>query len=120
MYSRRRKGEKMSKSIINIVATECKPEVEEKFNKWYNEVHVPMLFKYKGMKSIKRYKVLQPGANYPAYMAIYEYASLEDMVAFQKSPEMAAARDEMKGTWKDGGWEMKWAAGYELLREWNR
>ena len=45
-----------SNAIINIVATECRPEEEERFNKWYNEVHVPMLFKYKGMKRVTRCK----------------------------------------------------------------
>jgi hypothetical protein len=29
--------------IINMVYTECSADVEADFNKWYNEVHVPML-----------------------------------------------------------------------------
>lgn len=109
----------MAKKYYNIVATECKPEIEEKFNKWYNEVHVPMLKKYKKMKSVKRLKAMQPGDKYPVYMALYEYDSAEDMAGLGQSPEMAAVREEMKETWKDGGWEMKWAATYELIEEWD-
>ena len=39
--------------IVNIVGTDC-PQNEAKLDKWYNEVHVPMLFKYKGMKKVTR------------------------------------------------------------------
>ena len=34
---------------LNIVGTECVAKDEAKFNKWYNEVHIPMLLKYKGL-----------------------------------------------------------------------
>jgi antibiotic biosynthesis monooxygenase (ABM) superfamily enzyme len=27
--------------VVNIIETKCQPEDEEKFNKWYNEVHIP-------------------------------------------------------------------------------
>ena len=109
----------MSK-IINIVATQCNPEVEQKFNKWYNEVHIPMLMKSKQMKGVKRIKVLQPGANIPTYLALYEFDSLAELEAYRKGPELAAARDEMKVTWKDGGYQSVWSAPYEVLGEWNK
>ncbi len=35
--------------VINMVATRCQPEVEVKFNKWYDEIHIPLLFKFPGM-----------------------------------------------------------------------
>ena len=41
-----------SKPVLFIAASECSPEVEEKYNKWYNEVHVPWVMKYKGIKKI--------------------------------------------------------------------
>ena len=40
--------------LIHVVATQCQPEFEEKFNKWYNETHIPMLFKHKSMKKVTR------------------------------------------------------------------
>ena len=33
--------------VINMVSTECQPEVEAEFNKWYDEIHIPLLFKFK-------------------------------------------------------------------------
>lgn len=106
--------------IINIVATECQPEIEKKFNEWYNKVHIPMLMKYKGIKAVKRIKAVQPGKDAPVYLALYEYDSIQDVEAMQKSPEMAAVQDEMKGTWKDGGFQIKWRGAYEILGEWKQ
>ena len=45
------------KKVINVVAIDCKPEVEEKFVHWYDEVHIPILLKFKGLLSVKRYKI---------------------------------------------------------------
>jgi antibiotic biosynthesis monooxygenase (ABM) superfamily enzyme len=108
-----------SKPVINVVITECPPEVEGKFTKWYNEVHIPMLFKFKGMRRVTRYKLLkEPGGN-PAFMAIYEFENRQDYEAYGKSPELAAARAEMQETWK-GGFQITSRAQYEFLKTWQK
>jgi len=106
--------------IINMVATECQPEVEEKFNKWYNEVHIPLLFKYKGMKKVTRYKIMNKTGDFPTYLAIYEFESVPEYQAYTNSKELADGRAEMKETWKDGGWEIKWRVQYEEMKAWER
>ena len=45
------------KPVINIVGTRCQPDDDAKFNKWYNEVHIPMLLKCKELKGVTRYKI---------------------------------------------------------------
>ena len=109
----------MSK-VIFIVATQPQPEVEQKFNKWYNEIHIPMLLKFKGLKGVKRGKLMSAGSEAPAYLALYEFDNTADVAAFNKSAEMKAAVDEMKTSWKDGGVQTKWAVPYELLGEWHK
>lgn len=109
-----------SKSIINIVATECRPEDEARFNKWYNEVHVPLLFKYRGMKRVTRYQRLGEKREDAAYLAIYEFESEQALADFTGSPERTAAMEEMRQSWKDGGFEIKWVAPYESLKSWER
>jgi heme-degrading monooxygenase HmoA len=79
-----------------------------------------MLMKFKGLKSAKRFKAMQPAKDNPCYLAIYEFASAEDAQALQKSPEMAAVQAEMKQSWKEGGMGVKWAAPYEVLGEWRK
>ena len=105
--------------ILNIVATEC-PKNEAKFNRWYNEVHIPLLFKYKGLKKVTRYQLMSPGQGPAKFLAIYEYDDKTAMDAFPQSPEFKDAIDEMNGTWKDNMFELKWAANYEPIKTWER
>jgi len=109
-----------TKPIINIVATQCQPEVEEAFNRWYNDIHIPMLFKFKGIKKVTRYKRLSDAEELPTYIATYEFDNQKDYEAYTTSPELAAARDEMNETWKQEGFEVKWQAQYEPIKTWER
>jgi len=108
------------KAVIHIVATQCHPDDEEKFNKWYDEVHIPLLMKFKGLKKVTRYKAAYEPKDYPKYLTIYEFTSRKDFAAYEKSPELAAARQEMSETWKARPFEMKWRVQYEALRTWQR
>jgi len=106
--------------IINIVTTECPPEMAAKFNKWYNEVHIPMLMKYKGIKKVTRYKAVEaPGAT-PKYIAVYEYDSKEDMAGLHNSPAFQAVREEMEQTRKSLTFDLKGAMGCEPLKTWEQ
>ena len=45
----------MSNKHLLIVASECSPEVEDDYNAWYNDVHLPMFFAFAGLKKASRY-----------------------------------------------------------------
>ena len=109
-----------NKPVINIVGTRCKPEVEEKFNKWYDEIHIPLLFKFPGMTGVKRWKLLTGDGEYPEYLAIYEFENRGAYEAFQTSPEREVAMKEMEETWKEGKFEVIWRVQYESLKTWQR
>jgi antibiotic biosynthesis monooxygenase (ABM) superfamily enzyme len=90
----------MSKArILHIIATDCKPEHEVRFNKWYNEVHVPMLMKFKGVKKVTRYKLIEEKASRPQFLAVYEFDNMKDFAEFPKSKAFQDAIAEMEGTW---------------------
>lgn len=109
----------MAKSrILNLVTTECGPEDDARFNKWYNEVHIPMLMKYKGIKKVTRYKMIVEPDKKPTYLAIYEYDSKEAMDALSASPEFKAAIEEMQTTQKSCKFDLKGAAAYEPIKTW--
>jgi hypothetical protein len=107
------------KAIINIVGTRCQPADDAKFNKWYNEVHIPMLFKSKEMKAVARYKVVGEAHGQPTYIAIYKFDSVSSFEKFGKGPEMEAARKEMNESW---GQKIEIASRvqYELIKEWEK
>jgi len=107
-------------TVINVVATLCPPETEEKFNQWYNEIHIPLLLKCKALKSATRYKILNESENHPNYLAIYEFDSREAYKEYEASPELAAAIEEMQDTWKQKEYESKWRVQYELIQSWQK
>jgi uncharacterized protein (TIGR02118 family) len=103
--------------IINIVATQCTPENDAKFNKWYNEVHIPMLMKFKGMKKVTRYRIIDEK---PRFLAVYEYDTKEDLDALSKSPEFQAAMAEMQQTWQNPMSLITWAINCEPIQVWEQ
>ncbi len=106
------------KPMINVVMTQCKPEDEVKFNKWYDEVHIPMLMKSNKLLRAARYKVIDTGKQ-PSFMAVYNFASREDFEQFNNSPEMEAARKDMQETWGQKV-QLTSRVQYEFLREWKK
>jgi hypothetical protein len=62
----------MSGKLMLIVANEPDPEKEEEYNEWYNGMHIPMMFEYKGMKKASRYLRLGEDKEYSKYLALYK------------------------------------------------
>lgn len=108
-----------SNPIINVVGTQCQLLDEEKFNKWYEEVHIPMLMKSKKVLSVSRYKLMDKQGGLPNYIAVYKFASPQDYEDYRVSPELAAAVKEMQETW-GGNVEVTSRIQYELVSEWGK
>lgn len=71
------------KHIIVIVRTDVTPEMEEEFNRWYNEEHLPLLLNVPGVLSGKR--AVNTGSGLK-YIAVYEHEHLD----VQKTPAYQA------------------------------
>jgi hypothetical protein len=110
----------MKHKIILMVANQPAPEMEAEYNRWYTEKHVPMMFEFEGMQKASRYRLVGENKDCARYIAIYEFDSKKDMAAFPKSPEFAAAVQDFDEKWKDGGFESKWGAAYELIKSWEK
>jgi uncharacterized protein (TIGR02118 family) len=108
-----------SKPVTNLVATRCQPEVEAEFNRWYDEIHIPLLFKFPGMTKVTRYKALRESDG-NQYLAVYEFKDQQALEEYEDSPELAAAREEMKETWQGKGFEIIWRAQYGAIKTWQK
>ena len=106
------------KPVINIMGTQPHPEDDEKFNQWYNETHIPLILKFKGIKGATRYRRVGDNEDYPKYLAIDKFESIEALQAYTSSPEFAAAMAEKNETWKDRDFEIKWRVQYEPIESW--
>ena len=84
----------MSKSkFLYQLQIKCAPGLEDEFNTWYNEVHMPLVMKGGMLKSATRYVLTDATkSDLPKYTTICEF---EDRAAFEKwqaSEEVAFAR----------------------------
>ena len=61
------------KHILLIVRVDVKPEMEDEFNRWYNEEHLPGLLKVPGVLWAKR----GINAGSPKYIAVYEHENMD-------------------------------------------
>lgn len=114
-------------SVMWIVGTQCKPGVDEdKFNKWYDEVHVPMLLEGNHVKKVtrnkiaeKEYHVANTTHECPKYLTIYEFENLAAFEAWMSSPDREVAGEDKLTTWGEGGgYEVFWATRYDTMQTW--
>ncbi len=119
-------GERKPYELINLIANQCRPDQEEKFDRWYDETHVPYLLKTNCINKATRFTALYPGKVYPGYpdvkyprnMAIYEFPFVRSYDEYEKSPALAEALQEWNETWGKDPYEKRWCKQYQLIREW--
>ncbi len=107
-------------SFVNIVGIRCQPQAQNKFIKWYDQTHIPLLLKFKGLKKVTRYQIVKPTAEYPDYLTVFEFESRQAFEEYETSRELAAASAEMSETWKNKKWVRMWRVQYELCKTWNK
>ena len=105
-----------SKPATNMVATRCKSEDQAKFDRWLDEVHIPMLLKCPGMTKVTRYKIAKESQGSPTRLVIYEFKDRKALEEYENSPELAAARKETKETWPGDGFEITWRIQFEEIK----
>ncbi|MDO8568663.1 MAG: hypothetical protein Q7R57_08105 [Dehalococcoidales bacterium] len=117
--------------VMIIVGTECQPGLDEEWNKWYNERHVPDVLKFKDMKKAARYKIKNPtdpakgvagesSAQYPTYLTIYEFDNLRAVDNYDRSPELAVAHDDWLNWTNTGRARLVWRTCYVPIESWSR
>jgi hypothetical protein len=111
---------KMASRFMLVVANEPEKGREQEYNEWYTGEHVPMMFNFPGMEKAARYRLLGDNPECSGYLAVYEFKSKEDLEAFPKSREFAAAVADFENKWHDGGFIRKWGASYELIKSWEK
>ena len=109
--------------VLYIRGIQCAPEFEEKFNKWFEEIHIPMLLKSNWVDGATRYKlapVLEEEA--PTYVTICEFKNRQAFEAWSASPELVAAAKEREETWPIWPDEIKtmWRGVYEPIKTWHK
>jgi hypothetical protein len=71
--------------LFFVIAVDIDPEVEDEFNEWYDNVHLPEVVACPGFVSGRRLEAASPHQS-PRYAAVYECESKDVM----KTPELQA------------------------------
>jgi len=103
--------------LVNIIVTQCQKKDEAAFNKWYNDVHIPMIIRGKGVKSVVRYQVAGNDPQKSAFVAVYKFDSKQDMELNEKSADTMAAKKDFQENW-GGKVEMLSRMQGELIKSW--
>lgn len=101
-----------------------------KYEKWFAEyafnIFIPLFMKLPGIKGYDHYKdtgirIAQAfrEKDYPAYMSIAYLDNLEAFRNYEKSPELANFRKNLKNVFPDGkGYQ--WWVQYQLIKNWRK
>ncbi len=121
----------MAEPAIFVVGTQVPPEQENKFNKWYNENHIPILMKSKLLDGVARYKLsptpdierdFPAEGGHPPYLALYYFKGRQAFEAWWNGPDLAASKVEMK----ESGWDIgknffvRRLSLYEPIKSWQK
>lgn len=111
-----------STRVIWTVGISCRLEDEDKFNTWYDDVHVPMLLAGGHVAKVTRYTLasekydVAPGAmTCPNYQTVYEFESQDRFESWMRGEERAAAGRDKAEAWDDRGYDVIWAARYDVM-----
>ena len=111
-------------SYAVFVSLTVKPELEDDFNKWYDEEHIPMLVKAPGWVRSRRFVLKDAGQRGvegqkeqktpPKYLAVHEWAS---PAAFETAEFREATSTPWRARMVEGAevWELR---TFEVMRAW--
>lgn len=121
--------------VIMIMGTECSPEWEEEWSKWYNEKHLPDMFYSCNARKATRYKIKYPEeadgitpteneragtAGYAPYLAVYEFDSWEDVKGYYAGESRGDIVEEWNRDWVPRGAKINWRIFYEPIKTWEK
>lgn len=113
----------MNSPYIHISGENYNPEIEERYNNWYNHVYVPeLLMKFEGVTERRRYKLLEGNDGYPQYLVVgYYYSEYSErpMWKFVESRERRIFDTDRDHEFA-GKFEVLWNAYYEVVKYVNR
>lgn len=115
-----------NQTVIWTVGINCQAEDEDKFNTWYDDVHVPMLLKGDFVKKVSRFKLAEETYHVgtttqpcPTYLTIYEFENQAKFEAWMSGATRSEAGDDKEKTWGNKPYDVQWATRYNLINAWN-
>ena len=118
-----------------FIGSECPPELEEDWGKWYAEKHIVDFLKIDGIKGAARYKIRIPGedvgitptqteltekASHAPFLAIYDFDSFEAIRGYYTSDARPELVEDWNKNWGATGAKVLWRVFYETIGTWEK
>lgn len=113
-----------TKRFILLNANEPPPELEDEYNRWYDEDYIPSkVFKHPAVLEVSRYRFLEGmqtkvKGNYARYLTIYSFEDEESFRTFEYSYELIEAKKCATQKWKGTEFRVTFRAQYKPVRSW--
>lgn len=123
------------KPVAMLIGTECNTEWEDAWSKWYSEKHLPDMFYSCNVKRANRFKLRLPKETdgitltadersgkvpYAPYLAIYEFDSWKDVLAYYTGAPRKPQVEEWNRDWVSKGARIVWRIFYDPIKTWDK
>lgn len=110
--------------VIHIVGQSCRPDQEEKLSRWYEEVHIPQLLEFKGVRRSNICQLLYEERThpdfvpqkYPKFLNVYEFDSPQAFEEYEKWMKGTPIGQDVHDTWGKDPVERIWRVQYKITR----
>ena len=111
--------------VVHIVGQSCRPDQEEKLTRWYEEVHIPGLLEFKGLRKAYCCQLLYDGKthpdfnkqNYPKFLNVYEFDNSQAFEEYERwLAEEATVGHDVRATWNEDPVERIWRVQYKIVK----
>lgn len=93
----------MARNVLYVIWAQVDRQIEDDWNQWMDEVHIPNLVRTEGFLRGRKYKVQRDAAGiHYNYTTIYEIESMEAFESYQSSDYADAMRQEVSDRFGDG------------------
>lgn len=82
--------------VLSLVKTAIEPEREAEYDRWYNEEHCPMMLRFAGAVSARRYRAIRGDDGIYKMLAVYEYQDVAAFERFENSDHARAMYEERR------------------------
>ena len=90
-------------------------DIQERYEKWSDEVYAPMLMKSGKLTGIDQYTIIKEIPDFPIVLSIQSLKNLRVWEEYWNVPEVIAVAKDAQTTWPKYGRENIWGAVYQQL-----
>jgi hypothetical protein len=106
-------------SILHLVGADSGDQDHERLDRWYAD-HIFQLMKFPGLQAATRYRRIFPHGSMPEYLCSYEFDSIEDFQAYDRSEAFRNAEKDKAAGWGHTGVAPRLRLQYDRIGRWSR